>query len=386
MRNKFLRLAVATALVSVTICGCQKAPESSSDGNILHAKGSAENEVEAIVNDSGGDTENNMQEINCTIGTEDNAIRIQAQMPKIPQNVYQMVLTENDTLTKELLKEFLGSDEDSVNDLSEEAQREEEQLKAENMQDEERANYSVFGTAPIYKMSDGHKTASFSYGTSAYYRDERLYEKCAAVYKTAGEKTLEETENTDVYRKSRELLLAKISQIGVTDIDIYKITQYESENITFYEVEFTTAYDGMGLVHEIGSSAYGEIFPLGQAWICEENIARLSLDYGLGKVEIKEECNTLLSWGQIEKILETYLNSGRIIGSDNNTVLTNVEFLYYPLFDEDEDKLELVPVWHIYTPLSKLVENEELGEAFWENDSTWSICVNAVSGELVRSE
>jgi hypothetical protein len=379
MTNKFLRLAVATALVSVTICGCQKAPESSSDGNILHAKGSAENEVEAIVNDSGGDTENNMQEINCTIGTEDNAIRIQAQMPKIPQNVYQMVLTENDTLTKELLKEFLGSDGDNVNDLSENAQREEEELKAENMQEEERASYSVFGTAPIYKMSDGHKTASFSYGTSAYYRDESLYEKCASVYKTAEENTLEETDVTDV-------LLAKLSIIGVTDIDIYKVTQYESDNITFYEVEFAPAYDGMGLVHEIGSSAYGEIFPLGQAWVCEETVASLSLDYGLGKVETKEECNTLLSWEQIEQILEVYLNSGRVTGSKNNAVLTNVDFLYYPIFNEDEDQLELVPVWHIYTPLSTLVENEELGEAFWENDSTWNICVNAVSGELVRSE
>jgi hypothetical protein len=92
-----------------------------------------------------------------------------------------------------------------------------------------------------------------------------------------------------------------------------------------------------------------------------------------------------LSWKQIEKILKAYLNSGRIKGSDN-AVMTKVEFLYYPIFDEDEDKLELVPVWHIYAPLSTLVENEELGEAFWKNNSTWSICVNAVSGELVRSE
>jgi hypothetical protein len=385
MRKNYLRFVATTALLSIAICGCQKAPESSSDGNILHAKGSTENEVEAIVNDFVAETENNMQNINCTIGTEDNAIRIQSQMPEIPQNVYQMMLTENDTLTKELLKEFLESDETNVNDLSAEAQKKEEVLKADNMQEEERASYSVFGNAPIIELSDENKTASFSYGTSAYYRDDILYEKCASVYKTAGENTLEETDNTDAYRKSRETLLAKLSKVGVSDIDIYKITQYESKNITFYEVEFTPTYDGIGIVHEIGASAYGEIFPSGQAWVCEEGVASLSLDYCLGKVETKEECNTLLSWGQIEKILEAYLNSGKIKGS-NSAVMTKVEFLYYPIFDEDEDKLELVPVWHIYTPLSTLVENEELGEAFWANNSTWSICVNAVLGELVRSE
>ena len=39
--------------MSVAVCGCQKAPESSSNGDILHAKGSVENEVEAIVNEGG---------------------------------------------------------------------------------------------------------------------------------------------------------------------------------------------------------------------------------------------------------------------------------------------------------------------------------------------
>ena len=51
MRNKIFRLVIVAALMSVAVCGCQKAPESSSNGDILHAKGSVENEVEAIVNE-----------------------------------------------------------------------------------------------------------------------------------------------------------------------------------------------------------------------------------------------------------------------------------------------------------------------------------------------
>lgn len=385
MRYKVLGLAVVTMLMSVGICGCQKASESSANGDILHAKDSVEDEVAAIVNQSQSTTQNDVQEINSVIGTKDNVIRIQAQMPDVPQEVKTIVLGENETLTKDVLKEFLGSETGNIKDLSEEAQKEIEQSKAENEQGEERAVFSIFGNAPIYKLSDQQKTASFSYGTGAYYQDELLYEKCAAIYKSADETVLEEADSKNIYMEAEKILLAKLSKIGMTEIDIYKITKYQYESVTFYEIEFTPSYDGLGVAHEFGSIASGEIFLLGTAWICEESIATLSLDDCLGKVETQEKCETVLSWGQIEKILEIYLNSGKINGS-NQAVLTKATFLYYPIYKEDENKLELVPVWHIYTPMSAWMENEELTQAFAANGSIWSICVNAVSGEIVRSE
>ena len=339
----------------------------------------------AIMNEPESVAENDMQEINSVIGTGDNVIRIQAQMPDVPQDVYHMVLGENDTLTKDVLKEFLRSETGNIKDLSEEAQREMEQSKADNEQGEERAVFSVFGNAPVYKLSDEQKTASFSYGTGAYYQDELLYEKCASIYKSADETVLEEADSETVYMEAEKILSAKLSQTGMAEIDIYKITQYQYESVTFYEIEFTPSYQGMGVIHEFGSITSGEIFPSGKAWICEESIVTLSLNACLGKAETQEKCGTVLSWSQIEKILETHLNSGKISGS-NKAVLTEVEFLYYPIFKEDENKLELVPVWHIYTPMSAWMENEELAEAFVANGSSWSICVNAVSGEIVRSE
>ena len=383
--KKVLGLAVVTMLMAVGICGRRKALESTANGDILHAKDSVEEEVGAIVNESESETEEDMQEINSIIGTGDYVIRIQAQMPEVPQDVKTIVLGENETLTKEVLTEFLGSETGNIKDLSEEAQREIEQSNAENGQGEERAIFSAFGNAPVYQLFDGQKTAGFSNGTGEYYQDELLYEKCASIYKSADETVLEEADSETVYMEAEKILLAKLSKIGMTEIDIYKITQYQYESVTFYEIEFTPSYDGLGVAHEFGSIASGEIFPSGKAWICEESIATLSLDACLGKVETREQCETVLSWGQIEKILETYLNSGKINGS-NQTVLTEAAFLYYPVFKEDENKLELVPVWHIYTPMSAWMENEELTQAFAANGSIWSICVNAVSGEIVRSE
>lgn len=381
MRNKVLGFVVVTMLMAIDICGCQKAPESSAHGDILHAKDSVEDAVGAIVNASESAAKNDIQEMNSIIGTGDQVIRIQAQIPDIPQNVYCMVLGENETLTKDVLTGFLGSETGDIQDLSEEVQQEMEQFEAENEQGEERAVYSVFGNAPVYQLSDGQKTASFSYGTGAYYHDAHLYEKCASIYKSADETVLEEAESETVYRKAEKILLAKLSPIGMAEIDIYKMTQYQYESLTFYEIEFTPSYSGMGIVHEIGSIASGEIFPSGKAWICEDSIVTLDLNACLGKVETQEKCKTVLSWSQIEKILETYLKSGAINGSDQ-AVLTEVEFLYYPTFQEAQNKLELVPVWHIYTPMSAWMENE----AFLANGAVWSVCVNAVSGQIVRSE
>lgn len=388
MRNKIFRLVIVAALMSVAVCGCQKAPESSSNGDILHAKGSVENEVEAIVNEGGtGKEENTLKEINCTIGTEDNAIRIQAQMPDMPENIYNMVIGENDTLTKDLLKDFLGSNSGTIDDLSEEVKKEREKLEVENEQSDERALCSVFGNDSVYELSDGQKLASFSNGTSAYYEDEILREKCISAYKSGSETVLNQVDHKDDYRKMEELLLDKLSKIDLTEIYIYKITSYQNESVTFYEVKFTPSYEGMGVVHEFGSVVYGEVQPLGDAWVCEDDIVTLSLDSSLGKVEKQEKCETVLSWGQIEQILEVNLNNGKINGSDSDkAVLTNVEFLYYPVFQEDENRLLLVPVWHIYTPLSVWLENEELSEAFTTNGAASSICVNAVSGEIVRVE
>ena len=72
--------------------------------------------------------------------------------------------------------------------------------------------------------------------------------------------------------EAEEILLAKLSQIGMAEINIYKITRYQYESVIFYEIEFTPSYGGMGVIHEFGSITLGEIFPSGKAWICEVHI------------------------------------------------------------------------------------------------------------------
>ena len=350
MRNKIFRLAVVTIGMSAAVCGCRKTPESITSGHIRHAKGAVENEVAEIVEAAGTDSGmgSNLREINCTIGTKENAITIQAQ-------------------------------------------KENEKSEAENEQGEERLQYSVFGSTPVCQISDGQKTAAFNRGTSAYYVNDDLKKKCDAIYKSDetvwGEAEL--TENGDslsfTVKEAEDMLLEQLPIIDVEEIYAYEIFMYQKEDFAFYEIEFTPSYEGMGIVHEFGSVGLGEISPRGNAWICEDGIAYLSLDSCIGKVEQQEKCGTLLSWKQIEKIIEVNLNNHKINGS-SEAVLTNAEFLYYPIFNEEKNELELIPVWQIYTPLSTWIENEELTEQFGMEDVAWNICINAISGEIVRVE
>ena len=125
MRKKIFGVAMVTTLLVFTISGCQKAPESSTNNEILHAKDSVGEEVADLVEMTGTEAgiDRDMKDINCFIGTEENGIRIDAPAPYVPDNVYHMVLKENSALNMELLEDFLESDSGNISDLSEEQRK-----------------------------------------------------------------------------------------------------------------------------------------------------------------------------------------------------------------------------------------------------------------------
>ena len=53
MRKKFFKILMPFFMSAVLLAGCQAAPEVSKDDEILRAKGSSEDEIEAIVQEDG---------------------------------------------------------------------------------------------------------------------------------------------------------------------------------------------------------------------------------------------------------------------------------------------------------------------------------------------
>lgn len=116
-------------------------------------------------------------------------------------------------------------------------------------------------------------------------------------------------------------------------------------------------------------------------------MAEVTLIDFCGKAVDKEPV-TLLSFEQILKILEQYLDNG-MIESQGKITYDRVELNYYPVPnsapapDEIEYKPELLltPIWHIYIPLDEYVD-----EGYAETSEPAHICVDAVTGELVKTD
>lgn len=406
MDKKIIKMAMAAVFAAFVFCGCQKEPESSANGEIRHAKSSAENKVDDIAEEAkeASEIERSGKEIHAVIGTEENSVRIEASYPYISQHVYQMVLEKNDVLNENLLQGFLESDSGSIVDLSEERRKKAQQEEAENAKNtEDKAVCSVFGDSSFLVLADENKEAGFLGGTTGYYEDGQLKKKCGLIYKSGTETAcnigkrgeeaaLADTEGESVKGNSEfsvgeaeHMLLAKLSKIDLEEIMVYEATMYQSEDFMFYELKFTPSYEGMGIVHEVGSVSAGEVYLSGYAWVCSDGVAFINLPGSLGKVKQKEECEKLLSWEQIEKIINVNLENGKIHGG-NEVVLSQAEILYYPLFDEGKNEVELRPVWQVYIPMSAWMENDKLTEEIGTDGTVWNICVDAVSGEIVRME
>lgn len=419
MRKKILKTTTAAVLLSLTMCSCQKMPEASADEEILHAKDSLEDEIAGIVEADGGEAEGEYTDeegtgesgtagepdpengskgmelfggqdaIDCLIGTEENGIRIQDPAVQVPEGVYHMILGENTAMKKELLKAFLDSDSGEIQDLSE---QEAQALVQERNEDPEAwADVPIFGTGPLYVLTDGVKRASFDRGTYAYYEDQALRDRCGAIYKNARETRFGENELADAAAGSADfsiqdalsMLLEKIGALQITEIHVSEVYMYESSDFMFYEIYYMPSWEGMGTVHDFGSVSDGEHIPFCYAWVCSEGVASVSLDTSAAEVIQKERCESVLTWEQIARILETYLAEGKIHGS-SKAALTDVELVYYPFLSEDEKELELVPVWQLHVPLSIWVEDSAMLKEFGTKGAAWNICIDAVTGELLR--
>lgn len=394
MQKRFFRIAVIAASLPLIACGCQSAPKSSSEGEIHHAEGGTEQEVQEIVESQGSETgiDRDMGTIDCLVGTEENGIRIEAPAPYIPEHVYHMVLGVNDALNEELLKSLLESDSGEIRDLSEEAKKEGEKIEKENEESDEPGIFSVFGDGSVLVLADANKEAGFTNGTAGYYKDKKLEEKCGSIYKSGTETKLDSEEDETAeesgefsVKEAETMLLDKLSKIDVKEIMIYETVRYQSSDFSFYEIKFTPSYDGMGGVHEVGDVSLENMYQFGAAWVCKDGVATLSLDACLGNVKQKEECEKLLSWEQVEKIIEVNLKNGKIHGS-SQIIMEKVELLYYPKFDEGKNEVELIPVWQIYVPMSVWIEDDKMVEIMSTDDAAWNICINAVSGEIVKNE
>lgn len=408
--RKTVCLTIAAVFCAVALTGCQKAPDAAEGNGILHAQGDMERQVQDIAGaDDRGQTQADDRgqtqaeagtqpqaagRYQGTVGTGGNVININAEIPPVPDNLSVITLKPDDGLDMDALRTFLDSESGAVEDTSQELLREIEENDKENatlQENGDRFLYSKFGDHSALRLGDGKKEASFSNHTGAYYVDHDLLEKCHGIYGGDYSETLitqdQMGEGVFSAERAKEILLDKLGAVGVGDIAMKKIYYTEGDGYSYYEMQFVPVYDG--IVVDIGSNSYtlGQVWPNGWAFVSEEGVAEVNLMFFCGKAAEKEPV-TAISFEQVLKILEQYLDNG-MIASDGTITYDRVELNYYPVPNpapdpdaiEYKSELTLTPIWHIYMPIDEYVDGG-YGDAVGPSH----ICVNAVTGELATAD
>ncbi len=421
MRKSILPAAMAVVLSVFALISCQGAPDAVEGNGIMHAQGELERQVQEIAGadargqaqtgagtggslgtgaGNGADAQRQTTTLagtqvagryQGTVGAGGNIININAEIPGIPDNLYVITLQPDDGLDKDALLAFLDSEGGSIEDTSRELLEEIEEGDRYNSTTQENGDrflYSKFGDHTALRLVSGTKEASFVGNTSAYYVDHALMEKCQGIFGGDYSETLialdRMGEGSFSAQRAGEILLDKLGAVWVDDIAFEKIYFVEGDGYSYYQMYFIPVREGLKV--DIGSNSYclGQVRPDGWAEVSQDGVAEVSLNNFCGKA-VDQDPVTALSFEQVLKILEQYLDSG-MIQSDGRITYDRVELNYYPVptapaQDGIEYKSELVlkPIWHIYMLLDEYVDG-----GYGDATGPSHICVDAVTGELVE--
>ena len=143
MRKKFFKILMPFFMSAVLLAGCQAAPEVSKDDEILRAKGSSEDEIEAIVQEDGESGTAGIQEedvaaesgaqgdsrdaepVSIVLGSGESRMRIEAEIAAVPEAMSTLTMQADSRLREETLRSFLEP-QGEVKDFTEELLAEEE--------------------------------------------------------------------------------------------------------------------------------------------------------------------------------------------------------------------------------------------------------------------
>ncbi len=412
MKKRFISVLSAAVMGACFLTGCQQDPEITESGDIPHAKSNVEQAVEDVaaqreegtaVGGSAGALAEQGGFYDNVIGTQENGIWICAEVPAVAENISRLTLTARDDLDADTLKAFLGSQDGKAQDVTQQylAERE-EGLNAPPVEVDagdgiERSYTEImthFGDESALVFFDREREAVFEWNTSAFFKDEKLRKRYfEIVSQSQKEKELDEGEGNEdapfTMAQAEELLMEKLGTLGITEIDYKRIYYQEHDGEGCYEMYFTPRFEGIRLAHEFGGHTKGEIIPDASALLTKDGVAEVNLWNALGKIKERKDMGKVLGFSQVEDILKKYLEGNMLTGC-TGAKLTQVELVYYPVYQEQESELELIPSWHIYIPLDQALDGLEAGDPAYkellEGSGASNIYLDAVTGELLRAE
>ncbi len=383
------RVMIPILLCMALLAGCQEVPEVSKDGEIFRAKGESEDRVEDILREdegeSAGENAGDGENVALVLGQGENCMRLETEIPRVPESLGALVMEPDESLDGETLKRFLepeGETEDITQRLLEEQEAEEQRQRELDQrlgEGDSMLEMAGIGDGSYLALTDQNRRAILKGRTGVFYEDAALKEKCRQAAKKNEQELDVDAPGTGFssfsLQDAEDLLKEKLSLLGIEDIYLYEADAHEGGGYYFYEVRFVPFVEGVPVAYSFGQMVVTEVYPDGNAWICPEGVADLSLENFCMEKASEGEKAPVLSWNKLKKLLETYLEDGSLVCREDVSFST-VELVYYPRKKEGE--LELTPMWNLHTDMGEYVDYA--GEHGM--DTVWNIYLNAVTGEL----
>ncbi|RKJ46931.1 hypothetical protein D7X98_01190 [bacterium 1XD8-76] len=397
MRRKLVKIWMPLFMTAILLAGCQKAPETANDDEILRAKGSSDDAVEAILNEEEGidadgakEKENSKsgEAVSAVLGTDGNRMRIEAEIPAVPEELSTLAMQMDSRLDGKALRDFLDP-QGEVKDYTEQllAEEEAERQRVAEIDEKLGEGSSIVeipgvGDGSCLALTDGNRKAVLWGKTGGSYMDVSLKEKCLAAAKDAAQEldVKEENEGDASFslQDAKALLMQKLSVLGVEDIYLSEAYFYETDGLIFYELQFAPVVDGIPIACCFGYQEASRVYPNGYAWVSAEGVAEISLWNCLMEQVSAAEKERILSFDKVQKLLETYLKDGSLQCVED-VPFSTAELVYG--VELKDGKLELSPMWSVHMDLGEYVEYA--GQT-GSSDPVWNIYMDAVTGELVE--
>lgn len=410
MKKRIAKILIPFFMSLTLLTACQKAPEVSGDDEILRAKGSSEDAVEAIVNgeeegaseaaeeaadDTSGETAGSGTEavskdteaVCVVLGSGESRMKIETEVAAVPDTVSTLIMQADSSLDEAALRNFLEP-QGEVKDITEEVLAAEEAERQRVAEIDEKlgegssmVEIAGVGDGSRLALTDGNRKAILFGKTGGSYEDAQLREKCYASAKEEARKLdirdMEAGNPAFSLQDAKALLTRKLSLLGIEDIHLSIAYIYGQDGFLFYEMQFSPVVEGIPTADSFGQQDIARVYSEGTAWVCEEGVANVEV-WNCCMEQVSEVKNgKILNFSKVQDLLETYLDDGSLQCVED-VPFSTAELVYY--VELRDGKLELVPMWSIHMDLEEYVE---YAAQSGRDDLVWNIYIDAVTGELV---
>lgn len=378
---------IAVSILLYALCGCAETPDMEAENGIRYAVEESDENIQSIVEEETDEEDAFLAEVMdgnrcvCSIGNSDYVISIDAEVTGLDVATVsaKTAVPDPDAINRDKVIELFFGGEENVT----ETYPEEENSSAQENSGEIGIISQMNSSGGMFLDSADGKIHFYQNAHAGfYYSNDELISQYKQIDTRGSFSEEQDKDISDSYTVSmaEQDLLETLSQILNEEVQILscKSTYNEAGN-GYYEFIFAPMIDGLQVaINDYSSNADSIVDVYGRAQIGEDGIALIEASNFLWKSSGASEEKEVLSFGKILKLLEQYMNDGKIMGSEKYT-FTMVSLAWLPV-TEDWTEAELVPVWRFYIPIEELIELE-----YVENAPS-DICINAVTGEIERWE